>query len=114
METAYERRRQQALAYYYANRERLCAYQRAYHQANKERVSEYNNYYYETVTKWVREPKPPKPKKEKVPKVKTTIKYHSGAVTEKRIRVRSRKAIPLPPAPVAVKWEGGVIDWDKL
>jgi len=100
--------------YYERNKERMLAYQREYYRTHKEQGKAYNEYYYQTVTKWVREPKPPKPKKEKVPKVKTTIKYHSGAVTEKRIRVRNRKAIPLPPAPVAVKWEGGVIDWDKL
>jgi hypothetical protein len=94
---AYERNRQSRLAYYYANKERLCAYQRAYHQANKQRISEYNRYYYQNVTRFVRDTKPPREPKPKKQKAKTTIKYNSGTVTEKRIRLRQLTEPPPPP-----------------
>ena len=117
MDTTYERRRQQALAYYYANRERLCAYQRAYHQANKERISQYQKYYFDNVTRFVRDTKPPresKPKKQKASK--TTIKYNSGAVTEKRIRFRHpvEPVTPPPPGPAVMVWDGILLDWNNL
>ena len=116
METAYERRRQQALAYYYANRERLCAYQRAYHQANKERISQYNKYYFDNVTRFVRATKPPRERKSRKQKAKTTIKYNSGAVTEKRIRIRKpiEPPPPPPPGPAVMAWDGILLDWNNL
>lgn len=118
METPNQRRRQQALAYYYANRERLCAYQRAYHEANKERIHEYSKYYYENVTRFVRDTKPPrerKPKKQKTSK--TTITYNSGTVTDKRIRIRKPAEPPAPPpapGPAVMAWEGILLDWNNL
>ena len=106
METAYQRRREKALAY-----------QRAYYQANKARCSEYNRYYFDNVTRFVRDTKPPrepKPKKEK--SIKTTIKYDSGTVTEKRIRFRHPVEPVTPPSsgPAVLAWDGILLDWNKL
>jgi hypothetical protein len=102
--------------YYARNRERLLAYQKAYHQANKERYHAYHHYYYENVTRFVRDTKPPReptPKKEKT--IKTTIKYDSGTVTEKRIRLRKpTEPPPPPPGPAVLAWDGILLDWNKL
>lgn len=104
-------------SYYQRNKERLLAYQRAYHHAHKEQCHAYAAYYYQTVTKFVREAKPrtPRVKKEKV--CKTTIRYNSGTVTEKKIRLRKPVQEPPPPpapGPAVVAWDGIYLDWNNL
>jgi len=98
--------------YYERNKERLLAYQKAYYEAHKERAADYNAHYFQNVTKYVRQSK----RKPRAPsyKPKTTIRYNSGTVTKKRIRIRKPKIKEPPPKPEVKILPGMLLDWNNL
>jgi len=104
-------------SYYERNKECRRAYQKAYRAAHREQTRDYDAYYFQNVTKWVRTTKPRAPPKEKAQKPKTTIRYNSGTVTEKKIRTKKHFDPPPPPpapGPAVVAWDGVFLDWNKL
>ena len=100
--------------YYERNKERMLAYQRAYYAAHKEQCKDYNAHYFQNVSKYVRESKrkPRPPKKDNKPK--TTIRYNSGTVTTKRIRIYKRMIKEPVSKPEVTLLPGILLEWDKL
>ena len=100
--------------YYERNKESMLAYQRAYYAAHKDQSKDYNAHYFQNVTKFVREAeRPPRPPK-KDSKPKTTVRYNSGTVTKKRIRIRKPKSKVPPPKPEVKVLPGILLEWDNL
>lgn len=101
-------------SYYERNKERMLAYQRAYYAAHKEQSKDYNAHYFQNVTQYVRKAKrPPQPPK-KDSKPKTTLRYNSGTVAKKRIRIRNRKPKEPPPKPEVKVLPGILLEWNNL
>jgi hypothetical protein len=98
--------------YYERNKERMLAHRRAYYAAHKEQYKDYNAHYFQNVTRFVRETKRQPPKKDSKPK--TTLRYNSGAVTKKRIRIRNRKPKEPPPKPEVKVMPGILLEWNNL